>query len=63
MTPPSASGLSGMSKKVFRGCRSDQDAGASRLFPPTGQSLERVGYQVSELLHHSPRLCGLDRSC
>ena len=44
------------------GCWSRREEGVSPLFPPLRLQAEQAKSQVEELLHRSPRLCGVDRS-
>jgi transposase len=44
------------------GCWSSKEEGVSPLFPPQHIQAEQAKNQIEELLHRSPRLCGVDRS-
>jgi len=42
-------------------CSSSQDAGASPLFPPVHLDAQAAALEVQEVVHHTPRLYGLER--
>jgi transposase len=59
----SASGSFGTKQTVFQAGKSSQDAGASPLFPPHGLCVELAEADLAHVVHRSPTLFGLDRSC